>query len=278
MKENQFDPHVRFARRRRITHSYATLIYAFDYRLFYGMGGEVTVELEDRCILLEPSALLIIPPGVGYRLRLHDASADFYLLNFDFDSAHTEAPPRPPLARESFAKEAIISKFCIPPFEKVFFLTGAYELEPLLCEIERAEEMGRERALHVRSGLMKYLLCKAAYLSDQRERGKESERIHAIKGYIEQNYSRPINNRSIANEMGYHPHYLNTCFLESEGITLHSYIESVRLRHAKELLTTTQHPICEIARICGFAEASYFTKFFVRHIGMTPKQYRGLSM
>ena len=278
MKENQFDPHVRFVRRRNITHSYATLIYAFDYRLFYGMGGAVTVELEDRSISLEPSTFLVIPPGVGYRLHLQAASADFYLLNFDFDSVHTEAPPRPPLAKEFFSREEVISQFCIPPFETVFFLPGAYELEPLLREIERAEEMGAERARYVRSGLMKYLLCKAANLSDQRERGKESERIQAIKTYIEQNYSRPINNRSIASEMGYHPHYLNTCFLESEGITLHAYIETVRLRHAKELLTTTQNPICEIARVCGFAEASYFTKFFTRHVGMTPKQYRELSM
>ena len=278
MKTISFDPYVRFVNRRHLTQIYPNRVCAFDYRLFYAVRGAFDVELEDRCIRLEPSSLLTVPPGVGYRLIPCAEPADFYIINFDFDASHGSLPARPPVAEESFDEKDIFSQFSVPPFEEVFHLPGAYELESVFHEIDIAEEMDVETARHIRSGLMKYLLSKASYLFSSHHRGEDDTRIQAIKTHIEQNYAQHINNRTVATEMGYHPHYLNAFFLASEGITLHAYIESVRIKHAKELLATTQKPIYEIAQACGFSEPSYFVKFFSRHVGMTPKHYRGLCM
>lgn len=49
------------------------------------------------------------------------------------------------------------------------------------------------------------------------------------------------------------------------------------LDKAKWALQLTQTPICEIADSLGFKDNSYFTKFFKRHIGITPRQYRAKS-
>ena len=278
MKENRFDPHVRFVNRRHLSHTYPFNVYAFDYRLFYTVRGALDVELEGQSIRLEPSSLLTVPPGVGYRLVLRDAPADFYIVNFDFDASHPTEPARPPVSKESFDWKDVFSQSSIPPFESVFHLPGAYELEAVLHEIAAAEEMDDSIAHHIRSGLMKYLLSKAAYLFSKHQKGEGDTRIQAVKAYVEQHYMHPINNRTVAAEMGYHPHYLGTCFLQSEGMTLHAYIESVRIKHAKELLATTQKPVYAIAPACGFSEPSYFVKFFLRHVGMTPKRYRDLCM
>lgn len=278
MNKNNFDPHVRFFNRRHLTHAYPSRVCAFDYRLFYSIRGSFDVEFEDRTLRLDPSSLLTVPPGVAYRLLPHSTPADFYLVNFDFDSSHTNVPARPPVQKEKFNSREIISRFSVPPFSSVFCLSGAYELEPVLQEIGNAEEADPTTACCIRSGLMKYLLSKASHLFSLHQRGEDDTRVAAVKAYIEQNYAHPINNHTVAAEMGYHPHYLNTCFLQSEGVTLHAYIESVRLKHAKELLATTQKPVYEIAQLCGFSEPSYFVKFFSRHVGMTPKHYRDLCM
>lgn len=52
----------------------------------------------------------------------------------------------------------------------------------------------------------------------------------------------------------------------------------LRINKAKELLFTTTLPISEIAEICGFRSAYYFSKKFREHTDMTPSEYRQYSL
>lgn len=278
MDEKDFNPHVRFFNRRCLTTSYTNPVLAFDFRMIYVLRGSLRAELTDGSVGMEVGALLTVPPGVAYRLVVGEERAEIYILNFDFDSAQTNAPARAPVGLEEFVAENIFSQSSIPPFETAFFLPGAYTLEPILRQMEETEGADEGSIRRMRSGLLKYLLAKAVYLHASPRRRERDPRIQAVKDYVKLHYAQEINNKTVAMEMGYHPNYIAACFLRSEGTTLHAYIESVRLARAKELLTTTQMPIGEIAQSCGLAEASYFVKFFSRHTGMTPKQYRGLSM
>ena len=276
MNHNKFNPYVRFCKRRRLSSSYPYRVYAYDFRLLYVVRGSFEVELDNQVIRLEEFSMLTIPPGIGYRLIIQEAPVEFFIINFDFDSDHAHLPARAPVQQEEFSKEEIFSRNCIAPFETVFHLRHARELESAFRELDTTEDTPSSSIIHIQSALMKYILSKAAHLHIAKREKGESPHISAIKEYVDRNFAQRINNKIIATEMGYHPHYLNTCFLQSEGITLHTYIELTRLKHAQKQLTTTQDPIFSIARACGFQESSYFTKFFFRHTGMTPKQYREL--
>ena len=48
----------------------------------------------------------------------------------------------------------------------------------------------------------------------------------------------------------------------------------LRIEHAQSLLTTTDAPLAEVARLCGFADAPHLTKAFRRATGTTPAAYR----
>ena len=54
-------------------------------------------------------------------------------------------------------------------------------------------------------------------------------------------------------------------------------MDNERLNKAKELLLSSNMPICEIAEKSGFSDASYFSRSFKKSVGLTPKQYRKLS-
>jgi AraC-like DNA-binding protein len=49
-----------------------------------------------------------------------------------------------------------------------------------------------------------------------------------------------------------------------------SYIRSLRLQKAKELLETSEYRVSEIAFLTGFETASHFSKVFVKAFGITP--------
>ena len=55
------------------------------------------------------------------------------------------------------------------------------------------------------------------------------------------------------------------------------YLCSYRIEKAKELLQTTNMRVYEVALFVGFEDAAYFSRFFKRYTGVSPKkfEYRG---
>jgi AraC family transcriptional regulator len=64
-------------------------------------------------------------------------------------------------------------------------------------------------------------------------------------------------------------------FRQATGQTPHHYVIMRRIERAKRLLTDTEWPLIEIGRRVGFTDQSYFTAVFRKHVGTTPKGYRG---
>lgn len=55
--------------------------------------------------------------------------------------------------------------------------------------------------------------------------------------------------------------------------TVYSFIRTVRLNRAAQLLLTTDKQISEIAVAVGYPEPSNFTRSFIRQFNQTPSQY-----
>lgn len=57
-------------------------------------------------------------------------------------------------------------------------------------------------------------------------------------------------------------------------MTPKAYLSQIRLLEAKKLLITTNQLSREIANAIGFSDELYFIRFFKKHTGLTPKQFR----
>ena len=106
--------------------------------------------------------------------------------------------------------------------------------------------------------------------------GGEEKLVKEVKKYIDRHAAQPLTNMQIAKRFGYHPYYLGNVFLSEEGITLHKYIMDARVKNAKEKLSFTEKPISVISSEMGFKDSSYFSAFFKKVTGTTPKEYRKL--
>jgi AraC family transcriptional regulator, regulatory protein of adaptative response / methylphosphotriester-DNA alkyltransferase methyltransferase len=76
-----------------------------------------------------------------------------------------------------------------------------------------------------------------------------------------------------ANMLHIHPVHLSNTVKEVTGRSACDLFEERLVQLAKELLTTTNLPVAEIARQMTY-DPSNFTKFFKKFVGMTPKKYR----
>ncbi len=95
--------------------------------------------------------------------------------------------------------------------------------------------------------------------------------------YVDQNYKENITLSTAAKELHLNANYVSQLFKKEAGVTFVYYITQKRLECAKNLLTTTQKTITDIAIEVGFNDYFYFIKTFKKSVGMTPGQYRNGS-
>lgn len=275
MKEADFNPYIRYIARIGAARPYPELICAYDHRMFYVAEGGFIVEFTDRSLELSAKNLLTIPPGVPYRLIFPEnpAKLTYFILNFDFDSASYGLAAHTPQPAAAFDPDQIFSTAYLEPFGEIFLQRRANALEPFFEELysESLDETPTFPPLS--SALLKYILSRLA--SKKQRSSSPSDRLLAdVKEYVKKNACSGVTNNAVAEHFDYHSYYLNSLFTKQEGITLHQYISNVRFQRAKELLSSTNLAIYEIASACGFQSASYFSEAFLKHEGITPSQYR----
>lgn len=99
--------------------------------------------------------------------------------------------------------------------------------------------------------------------------------IYAIQQFVSSHYADPdISLEMVAKHVYVHPSYVSHIFSDQFGVGFREYINSLRVKHAKALLRTTNRPIGEICRLIGYSDHSYFNKVFRTREGMTPSAYR----
>lgn len=95
-----------------------------------------------------------------------------------------------------------------------------------------------------------------------------------IKSYLDENYSSRISLDDIAEKFFINKFYLTRIFKEQFGVTVLSYLDHVRITHAKQLLRFSDMSIEEIGRSVGIDDPSYFNRVFRKIESITPGEYR----
>jgi AraC family transcriptional activator of pobA len=70
------------------------------------------------------------------------------------------------------------------------------------------------------------------------------------------------------------PNYLTKCVRTATGKSPIKWLEESRVLEAKVLLFQSEFSISDIALQVGVADASYFSRFFKQHVGITPQAFR----
>jgi AraC-like DNA-binding protein len=102
--------------------------------------------------------------------------------------------------------------------------------------------------------------------------GREPQVVLKTREYIEANYSEDISIRELASVGNMSPFHFIRVFGKETGVPPHAYLNQVRLRRARELLTAGRS-IAATACETGFVDQSHLSRHFKRIYGVTPGQY-----
>lgn len=101
--------------------------------------------------------------------------------------------------------------------------------------------------------------------------------INEVLHYIGKHYMEDLSLSSLADTFFLSKEHLSRLFKRETGTNLFSYIMELKLNDAKELLSSTEMTLEEIAFKLGFSNGNYFSKVFKKNTGQSPREYRSTS-
>jgi transcriptional regulator GlxA family with amidase domain len=102
--------------------------------------------------------------------------------------------------------------------------------------------------------------------------GQENSVVSRVRDYIESHYSENISLTQLGLLTSRSPFQISRAFSQTIGLPPHAYLESVRIRHAREMLRSGMK-VVDTALATGYPDQSHFTHRFRSITGITPGQY-----
>ncbi|MBA4048817.1 MAG: hypothetical protein C0476_09790 [Sphingomonas sp.] len=99
-------------------------------------------------------------------------------------------------------------------------------------------------------------------------------RLTKVMDYIESTLDREIHLTDLATIAGLSPFHFSRVFKLETGETPYHFVGMRRLERARLMLLSSDMPLAELARSCGFASQSHFTAAFSKAMGVSPGRYR----
>ena len=102
----------------------------------------------------------------------------------------------------------------------------------------------------------------------------ESSLFDRMLGYVQSNYAKDLNLKTIASEFHNNPAYLGQLFKKETGQSFTSYLNSIRVQKAKELLINSKLKINEVSEKVGYFNVNYFYTVFKKLTGFSVMEFK----
>ena len=101
--------------------------------------------------------------------------------------------------------------------------------------------------------------------------------VEQLRSLIINRYAQPaFSLEEVIRSQPFHYDYLRKLFKKELGVTPLEYLIGLRMKKAEIMLTsqwTRDYSVAEIAELCGYENALYFSRVFRKHFGCSPSQY-----
>ncbi|MGB0019481.1 MAG: AraC family ligand binding domain-containing protein [Candidatus Sulfotelmatobacter sp.] len=122
------------------------------------------------------------------------------------------------------------------------------------------------------AALERLIICHSDPRIMPRPVGRERPPVRTACEYIQAHFADDVSLSKLAALVSLSPYYFARAFERETGLPPHAYLETVRIRKAREFLDRG-HTVVSAALSVGYADQSHLTHRFKRFLGITPGQY-----
>ncbi|WP_027819858.1 GlxA family transcriptional regulator [Paraburkholderia bannensis] len=152
-------------------------------------------------------------------------------------------------------------------------VTAGLDLALALVE----EDLGREIAMQVASQLVMFFKRPGGQLQFSRKgetRPAGRSALQEVQRWVAANPALAHRVPELAERVGLSPRHFARLFQAEVGLTPAAWVEAVRVDAARALLEAQAEAPKRVAARCGFANADTLRRAFIKHVGVSPAEYR----
>jgi AraC-like DNA-binding protein len=95
-----------------------------------------------------------------------------------------------------------------------------------------------------------------------------------VRDFIDATLDEQIFVGALAGVAGISASHFFRVFKGTFGLSPHAYIIRRRISRAKDLMTTTEEPLSQIAAACGLTDQAHLSRLFLKEVGRPPGTWR----
>jgi AraC-like DNA-binding protein len=144
-----------------------------------------------------------------------------------------------------------------------------------LLELASSEDYIRDMKINEKiTNLLTLIMAESWHPENINCVGLKKQSLHHVKSYLDEHYKEHITLNSLSEQFYINKFYLTRMFKEQFGTTILSYLDQVRITHAKQLLRFSDLTIETVGGEVGINDGAYFNRVFKKVEGVTPGEYR----
>lgn len=170
----------------------------------------------------------------------------------------------------------------------VISLEGASDhlatLMPLFLAIERearVQAVGQSTAgmaLLVAIAIQMGRLARSHDIAPPNAPSRKAAQIEKFRGMVDDDFKKHLPMGDYAGALGITPGQLSRLCREVLGVSSLDIVNARLVHEAQRVLVYTGNSIKQIAYALGFADETYFCRFFRKHTGLSPREFRTKAM
>jgi len=286
MTLDQLSPYVRLAKT-NVNRGLTTAFVDPEYVMSYIKDGAETYLLENVKHSAQPGSLVLMPPYMLHIINTEQgAPVTEHVIHFDLFAKPERLGPVPKDPEMSFKRKCGDASdpetlLCAVPNVVPCNHADRHFVEALFLKMKSEfESKGELSSLALKASMLELLCFYLSRIPSSKGLGKAARPKvwtnleRAIK-FIHSGFRRPLSIREIAREACLSPNYFCALFKDYTDISVHQYLNAVRIDEARRLIEEGSMNFTQIASETGFPSIHLFSRIFKRQTGMTPTEYLG---
>ncbi len=160
----------------------------------------------------------------------------------------------------------------------------AETLMPLFQAIERESQQHAKGQMAAGMALLVALAVQVLRLTELPRtqavgaQSRKAQQIEKFRSLVDQNYTRHLPVSTYAAQLGVTAGQLSRLCREVLGVSSLDVIHARIVQEAQRLLVYTANSVKQLADMLGFGDEAYFSRFFRKHTGMSPREFQAKAL
>lgn len=232
------------------------------FEIHFVLEGKMVYGIEDSTVELERGDYLVFVPGQSHIINYY--SNDLLKCSISFSLG---------------ADEAIYESLILKSGHTEHMEESVYESLRFVCDKQKNDTAYYD--IVVKNRIFEIVHEIAGKNDIKKQKGIKNilpdgsdRRLFKAKQFISDNPHVFLGCEDLAVYCGLSSKQLNRIFVKHEGISLLGYIHKNKLEEAERLLVQEKYSLRDVSENLGFSSVYYFNRFFAKHKGVTPGEFR----